>query len=98
MRKAQVGEINDFSNVKIEVRDFSDPIIQAGLWTDYSYNFGYGWKYLAFLFNLCLLGAVIVLCYVAYDIYNTKKKFKGIPALGLVQEEDSKNNNQGLEL
>ena len=97
MRKAEVGEINDFSNVKIEVRDFNDPIIKAGEWTDYSYNFGYGWRYLAFLFNICLLCAIGLLCYVAYDIYMLKKKFKGIPELGLVNEEELKvGGNQGF--
>ena len=29
-----------FSGVEIEIRNINDPIIQAGLTTNYSYNFG----------------------------------------------------------
>ena len=44
-----------------------------------------------------LLCAIGLLCYVAYDIYMLKKKFKGIPELGLVNEEELKvGGNQGF--
>ena len=99
MRKAHVGEVEDFYSVEIEIRDYNDPIIQAGEWTNYSYDFGNGWRYVAYLLNICLLVAIGLLCYVAYDIYLLKKKFKGIPGLPLVKEEEMKNGgNQGFAL
>ena len=44
-----IGEEVDFNNITIEVRELTDPIIQAGEWTDYGYNFGQYWRYVSFV-------------------------------------------------
>ena len=81
MRPAKLGEENDFRNVEIEIRDLSDPLIQAGEMTEYNYNFGQFWRYVIFLFKILCLAALGLLGYVAYDIYMTKQKYKNAPNL-----------------
>ena len=81
MRPAKLGEENDFRNVEIEIRDLSDPLIQAGEMTEYNYNFGQFWRYVIFLFKILCLVALGLLGYVAYDIYMTKQKYKNAPNL-----------------
>ena len=93
MIPANFGEEQNFYNVKIEVRDYSDPIVQAGEWTDYGYNFGHFWGYLSFILKLLCLSAIGVISYVAYDVYMTKNKYKGISSELVKGEEDK--NNQG---
>ena len=88
MKPASLGEVNSFDNVKIEIRDFSDPIIQAGEWTDYDYNFGHIWRYISFLLKILILAALGLLGYVAYDIYMTRQKYKGAPNDLIGGEED----------
>ena len=88
MKPATLGEENSFKNVKIEIRDFSDPIIQAGEWTDYNYNLGHFWRYVSFFLKLLCLAALGLLGYVAYDIYMTKQKYKGAPNDLIGGEED----------
>ena len=79
LKPATLGEENDFRAVKIEIRDFIDPIVQAGEWTEYGYNFGQFWRYVSFLFKILILAALGLLGYIAYDIYMTKQKYKGAP-------------------
>ena len=88
MIPAYLGEENTFNNVKIEIRDFSDPISQAGEWTDYEYNFGHFWRYVSFLLKILILAALGLLGYEAYDIYMTRQKFKGAPNDLIGGEED----------
>ena len=88
MKPATLGEENEFNNVKIEIRDFSDPIIQAGEWTDYDYNFGHFWRYVSVVLKLLALAALGLLGYLAYDIYMTRKKCKDIPNDLIGGEED----------
>ena len=88
MKPATLGEENSFKNVKIEIRDFSDPIIQAGEWTDYNYNLGHFQRYVSFFLKLLCLAALGLLGYVAYDIYMTKQKYKGAPNDLIGGEED----------
>ena len=88
MNPAALGEENKFNAVKIEIRDYSDPIIQAGEWTDYGYNFGHFWRYVSFLLKIISLAALGLLGYVAYDIYMTRKKYKGAPNDLIGGEED----------
>ena len=52
MKPATLGEENNFKNVKIKIKDFSELIIQEGEWTDYKYNLGHFWKYVSFLLKL----------------------------------------------
>ena len=68
MKPAILGEENSFNSVKIEIRDLSDPVAQAGEWTDYEYNFGHFWRYVSFLLKILALAALCLLGYVAYDI------------------------------
>lgn len=98
MTQAKVGQKTDFSNVQIEIRDYSDPIIQAGEWTDYSYDFGNGWRYFCFLLNIILLAAIGLLCYCAYSIYTLRKKYAGIPANLVEGEEFKSGGNMGFSL
>jgi hypothetical protein len=88
MSPATLGEENTFNNVKIEIRDYSDPITQAGEWTDYEYNLGHFWRYVSFLLKILILAALILLGYEAYDIYMTKQKYKGAPNELIGGEED----------
>ena len=82
-----LGEEVTFNNVKIEIRELSDPIVQVGEWTDYGYNLGHYWRYVSFVLKFLLLAALGLLGYVCYDIYITREKFKGAPNL-IGGEED----------
>ena len=88
MNPATLGEENKFNAVKIEIRDYSDPIVQAGEWTDYGYNFGQFWRYVSIVLKILTLAALGWLGYVAYDIYITRKKYKGAPNDLIGGEED----------
>ena len=88
MAPATVGHENNFANVKIEIRDYSDPLIQAGEWTDFEYNFGQRWKYISLTLNFILLIAIGICGYVGYDIYKTRKIYKGAPNDLMGGEED----------
>ena len=88
MSPAPLGKVNTFNAVKIEIRDYTDPIVQAGEWTDYDYNFGHFWRYVSFLLKILSLAALGLLGYVAYDIYQTRKKYKGAPNDLIGGEED----------
>ena len=88
MNPAALGEENKFNAVKIEIRDYSDPIVQAGEWTDYGYNFGQFWRYVSIVLKILTLAALGLLGYVAYDIYVTRKKYKGAPNDLIGGEED----------
>ena len=88
MSPATLGEENKFNSVKIEIRDFSDPISQAGEWTDYGYNFGHFWRYVSVVLKLLALVALGLLGYLAYDIYVTRKKYKDVPNDLIGGEED----------
>ena len=88
MGPATLGEENKFNSVKIEIRDFSDPISQAGEWTDYGYNFGHFWRYVSVVLKLLALVALGLLGYLAYDIYMTRKKYKDVPNDLIGGEED----------
>ena len=88
MNPAALGEENKFNAVKIEIRDYSDPIVQAGEWTDYGYNFGQFWRYVSIVLKILTLAALGLLGYVAYDIYVTRKKYKDAPNDLIGGEED----------
>ena len=88
MNPATLGEENKFNAVKIEIRDYSDPIVQAGEWTDYGYNFGQFWRYVSIVLKILTLAALGLLGYVAYDIYVTRKKYKDAPNDLIGGEED----------
>ena len=88
MNPAALGEENKFNAVKIEIRDYSDPIVQAGEWTDYGYNFGQFWRYVSIVLKILTLAALGLLGYLAYDIYVTRKKYKGAPNDLIGGEED----------
>jgi hypothetical protein len=83
-----IGEEVEFNNINIEVRELSDPIIQAGEWTDYEYNFGQYWRYVSLVLKILLLIDLGILGYVAYDVYQTREKYKGAP--NLIGGEDNK--------
>lgn len=98
MRPAKFGEENDFRDVEIEIRDFSDPLIQAGEWTDYGYNFGQFWRYISFILKILGLAALGLLGYVAYDIYITREKYKNAPNLIAGEEEGMPGGNIGFSM
>ena len=98
MRPAKFGEENDFRDVEIEIRDFSDPLIQAGEWTDYDYNFGQFWRYISFVFKILCLAALGLLGYVAYDIYITRQKYKNAPNLIAGEDEGMPGGNIGFSM
>ncbi len=85
---ATLGEENKFNAVKIEIRDLTDPIVQAGEWTDYGYNLGHFWRYVSILLKLIILAALGLLGYIAYDVYVTRQKYKGAPNDLIGGEED----------
>lgn len=74
MKPAVFGEVYKFNKVEIEVRDYSDPVIQGGEMTNYGYNFGTFWRYISYLFNIILIAAICLLVYVGYKIYMLKKE------------------------
>ena len=88
MSPATLGKVNNFNGVKIEIRDYTDPIIQAGEWTDYDYNFGQIWRYVSLFLKILSLAALGLLGYVAYDIFQTRKKYKGVRNDLIAGEED----------
>ena len=88
MSPATLGKVNNFNGVKIEIRDYTDPIIQAGEWTDYDYNFGQFWRYVSLFLKILSLAALGLLGYVTYDIFQTRKKYKGMRNDLIAGEED----------
>ena len=88
MSPATYGEENNFYSVKIEIRELSDPVSQAGEWTNYEYNFGHFWRYVSFFLKILCVGALVLLGYVGYDIYITRQKYKGAPNDLIGGEED----------
>ena len=98
MRPAKFGEENDFRDVEIEIRDFSDPLIQAGEWTDYEYNFGQFWRYISFVLKILGLASLGLLGFVAYDIYITREKYKNAPNLIAGEEEGMPGGNIGFSM
>jgi hypothetical protein len=98
MRPAKFGEENDFRGVEIEIRDFSDPLVQAGEWTDYGYNFGQFWRYISFVFKILGLAALALLGYASYDIYITRQKYKNAPNLIAGEEEGMPGGNIGFSM
>jgi len=91
-----LGEEVNFNNVKIEIRELNDPIVQAGEWTDYGYNLGHYWRYISFVLKFVLLAALGLLGYVLYDIYKTREKYKGAP--NLIGDEENKGMPGGLRM
>ena len=89
-----LGEEVNFNNVKIEIRELSDPITQAGEWTNYGYNYGHYWRYVSFVLKFLLLAALILLGYTCYDIRETRKKYEGAP--NLIRGEDNPGLPGGL--
>lgn len=98
MRPAKFGEENDFRDVEIEIRDFSDPLVQAGEWTDYEYNFGQFWRYISFVLKILGLASLGLLGYLAYDIYITREKYKNAPNLIAAEEEGMPGGNIGFSM
>ena len=74
MRPAKFGEENDFRDVEIEIRDFSDPLVQAGEWTDYEYNFGQFWRYISFVLKILGLASLGLLGFLAVSPNSNKSK------------------------
>ena len=98
MRPAKFGEENDFRDVEIEIRDFSDPLLRAGEWTDYEYNFGQFWRYISFVLKIFLLAGLGLLGYLAYDIYTTRQKYKNAPNLIAGEDEGMPGGNIGFAM
>jgi hypothetical protein len=98
MRPAKFGEENDFRDVEIEIRDFSDPLVQAGEWTDYEYNFGQFWRYISFVLKILGLASLGLLGFLAYDIYITREKYKNAPNLIAAEEEGMPGGNIGFSM
>ena len=98
MRPAKFGEENDFRDVEIEIRDFSDPLVQAGEWTDYEYNFGQFWRYISFVLKILGLASLGLLGYLAYDIYITREKYKNAPNLIAGEDEGMPGGNIGFSM
>lgn len=98
MRPAKFGEENDFRDVEIEIRDFSDPLVQAGEWTDYEYNFGQFWRYISFVLKILGLASLGLLGFLAYDIYITREKYKNAPNLIAGEEEGMPGGNIGFSM
>ena len=71
---ADVDKVYLFKDIKIEIRDKSDPVIVAGEMSDYSYSFGNSWRYFAWLLNLLFILAIAAGAYVAYKIYKIRKE------------------------
>lgn len=87
MSPAQPEQISDFSGVEIEVRELSDPIVQAGELTNYEFNMGHSWRYLSIALKLISIFCIGLLTYVGYDIYRIRKKYKN--DIGLVNGENN---------
>jgi len=62
LEPAKIGKVYKFDDIDVEIRSKNDPVIFAGLASDYSYNFGSGIYYLAafmkILFAAALIGAI----------------------------------------
>ena len=91
MSQATLGEENKFNSVKIEIRDLNDPIIQAGEWTNYGYNFGHFWRHVSFVLKFLLIASLALIGYISYDVYQLRKKYKGVRNDLIGSEE-----NQGM--
>ena len=88
IKPAVLGEENYFNSIKIEIMDLSVPVTKAGEWTDYEYNFGHPPRHASFLLKIFAFSAFCLLGYIAYNIYITRKKYKGTPNDLIGDEED----------
>jgi len=98
--QAEIGSENDFNGVKIEIRDYADPIIQAGDLTEYEYKFGHKWRFLGLGLKILLLICLGIIGYLAYDIYSIKKKYKGFPndMIGGAEDQGIPGGNLGFSI
>ena len=87
MTQAKYGEEKNFNNVEIEIRDYNDPIIKACEMTDYDFNFGHDWRKVSFWLKIILFIVFVIIGYLVYDIYATRKKYAGFPK-GMIGEEE----------
>jgi hypothetical protein len=73
MIPAELNKVYLFKGIEIEIRDRSDPVIKAAEWSNYSFKYGNGFRYIAYLFNLILIADILFLAYIAYMIYTEKQ-------------------------
>ena len=79
LEQGKLGEEVNFNNVEIEIREFNDPIAQAGELTNYKYHFGQFWRYISFLMKILLVVSIGLLGYTTYLIIQEKNELQIIP-------------------
>jgi hypothetical protein len=88
MIQAQRNRVYKFDDVFIEVRNKKDPVIYAGEISNYTYSFGSMFSWFAILLNLLIIASLLALAFVAFTIFNHRKRQQG-----LVNQTEVKENN-----
>lgn len=89
MGKPEKDKIYYFDQVKIEVRNFQDPVIKAGEYSNYSYSFGASMNWLAILLNVLFWIALLVFLGSIGFIFYFKSQNKTDTKSGLNQEKEN---------
>jgi hypothetical protein len=74
MRQAERDKVYRFEDVFIEVRYKKDPVIYAGEISNYTYSFGSSFSLFASFLNLLIIGCLFILAFVAFTIFNHRKR------------------------
>ena len=77
--------------MEIEIREFNDPIAQAGELTNYKYHFGQFWRYISFLMKILLVVSIGLLGYTTYLIIQEKNELKNKPTILATNEVEPGN-------
>ena len=91
LEQGKLGEEVNFNNVEIEIREFNDPIAQAGELTNYKYHFGQFWRYISFLMKILLVVSIGLLGYTTYLIIYEKNELKNKPTILATNEVEPGN-------
>jgi hypothetical protein len=78
MKTAEKDTIYKFEDVFIELRNKKDPVIYAGEISGHTYSFGSGFGWLATLLNILIIACLLILAFVAFTIFNHRKRHAGL--------------------
>ena len=82
--------------MEIEIREFNDPIAQAGELTNYKYHFGQFLRYISFLMKILLVASIGLLGYTTYLIIIEKNELKTKPNILAESEVEPGNKLDGI--
>eukprot|EP00340_Litonotus_pictus_P004268 CAMPEP_0170515886 /NCGR_PEP_ID=MMETSP0209-20121228/2272_1 /TAXON_ID=665100 ORGANISM="Litonotus pictus, Strain P1" /NCGR_SAMPLE_ID=MMETSP0209 /ASSEMBLY_ACC=CAM_ASM_000301 /LENGTH=347 /DNA_ID=CAMNT_0010800589 /DNA_START=84 /DNA_END=1127 /DNA_ORIENTATION=- len=90
-------QIYYFDKVKFEVRNYNDPVIKAGVMSNYSYSFGASMNWLAYLLNFLFWVALIVFIAAVGMIFYYKSQLQQSGNNNLVNKDNKEDNENPID-